>query len=48
MLRFYVDTVEINWDNIPAKQFVKIRSDCLEYICRIMYRWKNTAISCKI
>ena len=23
LLRFYVGTVEIKWDNIPAKQFVK-------------------------
>jgi hypothetical protein len=28
MLRFYVGTVEIKWNNIPAKQFVKIRSPC--------------------
>jgi len=48
MLRFYVGTVENKWDKIPAKQFVKIRSDCLEDIYRIMSRWKNTARSCKI
>jgi len=48
MLRFYVGTVEIKWDNIPAKQFVKIRSECLEDLHRIMSRWKNTARSYKI
>jgi hypothetical protein len=38
MLRFHIGTVEIKWDNIPAKQFVKIRSDYLEDIHRIISR----------
>jgi hypothetical protein len=38
MLRFYVGTVAIKWDNIPAKHCVKLRRDCLEDLHRIISR----------
>jgi len=48
ILRYYIGTVEIEWDNIPAKQFVKIGSGCLADIHRIMLRWKSTSRNYKI